>query len=219
MSTPTGNSDSGQTDPHQPQYGYNTPPNQGQHPFGQQNSAQSPYGYQAAQPAGYSYPGGMNPAQSMDKGPAPKNVEIAFWLIIAAGVLSFISSIVSSGEGQLSGLASGFGVLTIVTAAVGAGIYVLLAFFIRKGQNWARITATVLAALSLVSYVFSLVALAALQANEAFQEQLQGQDLSPGPLSTALGVLVTLLGVAGVIMTYLPGARPYFAKPPTAGRY
>ena len=39
----------------------------------------------------------------------------------------------------------------VVLAILGAGMYLLVAFFIRKGKNWARILGTVFAALSVFS--------------------------------------------------------------------
>jgi hypothetical protein len=79
----------------------------------------------------------------------------------------------------------------VVFALIGAGLYALVAFNIRKGKNWARILGTVFAALS----VFSLFPL-------------------------GLNTLVGVLGIAAIIMLYLPGAAPYFQKPqPFANPY
>ena len=71
----------------------------------------------------------------------------------------------------------------IVFAAISAGLYALVALNVRKGRNWARILGTVLAALSLLS-------------------------LFPLSLST----LAVILGVAGIVMLYLPAVAPYFKK-------
>ena len=79
----------------------------------------------------------------------------------------------------------------VVFALIGAGLYALVAFNVRKGKNWARILGTVFAALS----VFSLFPL-------------------------GLNTLVGLLGIAAIVMLYLPGAAPYFQKPqPFANPY
>ena len=71
----------------------------------------------------------------------------------------------------------------VVFAVIGAGLYALVAFNVRKGKNWARILGTVFAALS----IFSIF-----------------------PLS--LGTLAVLLGIAGIVMLYLPATSPYFSK-------
>ena len=78
----------------------------------------------------------------------------------------------------------GFLVGTIVVfAAISAGLYALVAINVRKGKNWARILGTVFAALSL----FNLF-----------------------PLS--LATLAALLGIAAIVLLYLPAASPYFQK-------
>lgn len=208
MSTPSYNPTPGQGEPDR-DAGRDTPQQPtGQDPTG--NQPQSPYGYQNPQPSGSGYPGNMGQVSMAEKGPAPKEVERAFWLIIAAGVLSFISTIISPTTTQMGGAAAGATMaLTIVFAAVVTGVYILLAVFIRKGHNWARITAAVLAGLSVASYLFGLISLSVLQGSDA----LEGQELAtPGPLATVLGVLVLLLGIAGVVMTFLKPARPYFRK-------
>ncbi|MHA7154076.1 hypothetical protein [Arthrobacter sp. TMN-50] len=177
----------------------------------------APYGYQTAQPSAYSYPGNMGQVSVTEKGAAPKEVERAFWLIIAAGVLSFISSIIGVLSIPTQGPAGGAGIaLTLVFAAVATGIYILLAIFIRKGHNWARITATVLAVLSVLSYLFGLLSLSMLEGSDL----LQGQELTtPGPLETGIGILALVLGVLGVVMTFLKPARPYFQKQIVPGQF
>ena len=191
-----------------------------QQPFAGPNPANeqpTPYGYQNAQPSGYSYPGNMSQVSVTEKGPAPKEVERAFWLIMAAGVLNFLSSVVSVMTTPVSGAGAGVATaLVLVFAAVLTGVYILLAIFIRKGHNWARITATVLAALSVLSYLFGLLSASIMEGNE----MLQGQEIvTPGPLETVLTVIVTLLGVAGVVMTFLKPARPYFQKQIVPGQF
>jgi hypothetical protein len=104
-------------------------------------------------------------------------VNIAFWLYIAAAVLSVISGIVTiisvSSTRQAiidqlkntSGLKTngvtveqladasiaGVTALSIVTLIFWAVTFVLFAIFMRRGANWARIVLTVLTVLSLVN--------------------------------------------------------------------
>ena len=188
----------------QPQYGQNPPqygqPQSGQSPYGQSPYGQSPYGQ---------YP--SEQAQAATGTGVPKLVNYSFWMIIAAGVLSILSILItiptlddpamrSTFEEQLRGSGQniafedvkGFIIGTMVVfALIGAGLYALVAFNVRKGKNWARILGTVFAALS----VFSLF---------------------PAGLNTLVG----LLGIAAIIMLYLPGAAPYFQKPqPFANPY
>jgi len=181
----------------QPQYGQSQP---GQPPYGQSPYGQSPYGQ---------YP--SEQVQATTGGGVPKLVNYSFWMIIAAGVLSILSVLIaiptlddpamrSTFEEQLRGSGQniafedvkGFIIGTMVVfALIGAGLYALVAFNVRKGKNWARILGTVFAALS----VFSLFPL-------------------------GLNTLVGLLGIAAIVMLYLPGSAPYFQKPqPFANPY
>lgn len=202
----------GQNAPQTPQYGQNapqTPPAYGQNTpqFGQnapQYGQQTPPAYgQNAPQYGQSpyaqYPSG----QPQAPGPVPQLVNTSFWLIVAAGALWVISMLVSLGtldtpavrdmfEQQMatSGAQVDFesikGVLIgtiVVFALISAGLYALVAFNVRKGKNWARILGTVFAALS----IFNII-----------------------PLS--LATLAALVGIAAIVLLYLPAASPYFQK-------
>ncbi|WP_314149708.1 hypothetical protein, partial [uncultured Leifsonia sp.] len=108
----------------------------------------------------------------------PNTVNIAFWLYIASAVLSVVSGIVtvvSAGAGRQSALDQlqrngtdlngqnaqqvvdaiiGFAVTwSIITLIFWAIVFVLFAFFLRRGANWARIVLTVLTALSLLNII------------------------------------------------------------------
>lgn len=195
----------GQQSPAAPQYGQQsqqfgqqgTPPQYGQQP-------QQPYG-QAPQQFGQS-PYAQYPSehpQGAAAGVVPKMVNNAFWMIVAAGALWLISLLVtipalddpamrSTFEEQMR--AGGADVdfesikgvivgMMVVVGLIGAGLYALVALNVRKGKNWARILGTVLAALS----IFSLL-----------------------PLS--IGTVAVLLGIAAIVMLYLPASAPYFQK-------
>ena len=186
-----------------PQYGENTPqygqnPPQapgfgGQQPYGQQPYGQSPY---AQYPSEQPQPTGSNGV--------PQLVNISFWLLIASAAIFVISMLTGltqlddpvfrqTFEQQVEGTGAGVsyedikGVIAgtlVVFAILGAGLYLLVAFFIRKGKNWARILGTVFAALS----IFGLFGV------------------------PSLGTLGTLLGIAAIVLLYLPAAAPYFQK-------
>lgn len=169
----------------------------------------SPYSYQSAQPAGYAYPSAAHMPEPA-RPPLPREVNLAFWLIIAAGVLNFISTLLGSGSAGPAGTASiGVGIALLV-GILTTGIYVLLAVFIRKGHNWARITATVLAGISLLLLLMSWLTLTALQSNPEVQAQLGGQSLQPSGFAITLNILVVLLGVAGVVLCWLKPSNAYF---------
>jgi hypothetical protein len=203
----------GQNAPQQPQYGQNPPqhgqPQYGQQPYGQPPQGPSPYGQSPYAQYPSQQPGGQGPAG------VPKLVDRAFWMIIAAGVLSLLSLLVSiptlddpimrqTFEDQLRGSGQNIpfedikpiiiGTMVVATL-IGAGLYALVAFNVRKGKNWARILGTVFAALS----IFSIAPL-------------------------GINTVVVVLGIAAIVMLYMPAASPYFQKPqpfanPYAGPY
>lgn len=125
----------------------------GPSPYGTPASGQpGQYNYPTGAASGYSYPGGGSMPQQAEKGPAPKEVMRAYYLILAAGVLYLLTAVVSTLQLDTSGMpgvgstAAGIAYLfAIVIAVVVTAVYVALAVFIRKGHNWARIVATVLA--------------------------------------------------------------------------
>jgi hypothetical protein len=135
-------------------------------------------GYQPA----YSFPGNAVPGGS---GPvaAPTQVVTAFWLYIAAAALSLVSLVVAlatsgaardtvarelTNEGveiSDSAINAVLGVtigVSIFFAVVWVVVFVLFAFFMKRGANWARIVLTVLTVLSLVN-ILSGFGLGALQ--------------------------------------------------------
>jgi hypothetical protein len=178
-----------------PQYGQN-PPQYGQNPpaqYGQQPYGQSPY---AQYPSEQPQPSGSTGV--------PQMVNISFWLLIASAAIFVISMLTGlttlddpmfrdAFETQIEGSGAGVtyedmkGVIAgtlVVFAIIGLALYLLVAFFVRKGKNWARILGTVFAALS----IFGLF----------------------GPPSFA--TIGTLLGIAAIVLLYLPASAPYFRR-------
>ncbi|MBG0738136.1 hypothetical protein IV500_01630 [Paeniglutamicibacter antarcticus] len=131
---------------------------------------------------------------------APRQVEVAFWLILAAAVIEALLVILGAfalftpaGQSTAGQMLRNAGltdesmlqpllITALVISAVSVGIYVLLAYQIRRGRNWARITGAVLAAVSLLSL------------------------LQPD-LITAVQMV---LGVVAIILVFLPSVRSYF---------
>ena len=183
-------------------YGQNPTP-YGQNPYGQPPQGQTPYGQQ---PYGMGFPippQGNFPAPQMPT-ERPKELDIAFWAIIAAGVLSLMAAvfgfdtdlirqqlattpefdaILKDTGMSLDAFLSAMHTMVVVVTVISLGIYVLLAFMIRKGSNVARIFATVFAALS----VFGLFG------------------------GTLLSILSILAGVVGVVFAWLRPASAYIA--------
>ncbi len=199
----------------QPQYGQNAPQygqqtygqgQQGQSPYGQQYG-QQPYGYQNAVPGQYGYPSGQ--PQTGAKPTRPREVVIAFWLIIAAAAMTAIEMLTELSnldgtmaavlqdpsvrealgeqggqfsDAELSQMMSGTaGVIIVITAVIAVGLYLLVAFGVKAGKNWARITGTVFAALSLF-----------------------------GLFNIWFGTLSVLLGIAAIVLLFLPASNQFF---------
>ncbi|MFJ6078724.1 hypothetical protein ACIQC0_10530 [Pseudarthrobacter sp. NPDC092419] len=179
-----------------PQYGQ---PSYGQSPYGQQRYGQSPYTqYPSEQPGG-------------GKGEVPQLVNVSFWLLIASGAIFVISLLMGLGdldnpvfrqefERQLEGSGNQVsyndikGIIAgtmVVLGIIGAALYLLVAVFVRKGKNWARILGTVLAAFSVPGLFAGLT----------------------------IGTLGTLLGIAAIVLLYLPATAPYFRRQPFANPY
>ncbi|WP_255770525.1 Yip1 family protein [Pseudarthrobacter sulfonivorans] len=174
-----------------PQYGQPTPPAYGQQPFGQSPYAQYP----------------SEKPQATGTGGIPQLVNVSFWLLIAAAAVFVIGMLMgitmlddpmmrttfedamrnSGASGttvnfdDFKGALAGF---LVVIAILGAAMYLLVAFFIRKGKNWARVLGTVFAALSVLSL---------------FQVP-------------SFGTLGTLAGIAAIVLLYLPATAPYFRR-------
>lgn len=192
--------------PQQPQYGQPQPPQYNQQ-YGQQYG-QQPYPGPYGQGAGYGYPGSPAPAR---KGPAPREVEWGFRLILASGVLFLIANVASSfglssaltaqdrqmlqdSGVDLSTLDSLLTTFSIVVSVLVFGLYLLVALFVRRGRNWARILGTVFAAFSFVNLLVSFAGYF-------------------GSLLGIVSLLSILLGIAGIVMLYLKPSSPYFQAP------
>ncbi|PPB49102.1 hypothetical protein C4K88_10340 [Arthrobacter pityocampae] len=175
---------------------------------GSAGSGQGPYSQQPQSPS-YAYPTQGAPGV-VEKGPAPKEVDRAYYLILAAGIVYLLVSIISlltTEVPDVAGAAVGVGIGLVISVII-AALYVLVAVFIRRGRNWARITATVLAALSVLGTLGTLLLVPMLAA----AAESSGQAVpETSVISLVSSVLVTLLLVVGVVFTYLKPARPYFA--------
>jgi hypothetical protein len=115
------------------------------------------------------YPAGSGPEPPMNQGPTgprPASIDMAvklIWVAVALTVLSTLLSFVflddavdaalkSDNTGTLteSGARSAVIVVTVLILAIGVGLYAMLALFIGRGKNWARIVYTVLAVIFLL---------------------------------------------------------------------
>ncbi|WP_367134603.1 hypothetical protein [Saccharothrix sp. HUAS TT1] len=142
-------------------------------------------------------------------GPAPKQLQISFWLWIAGAALLVLSSVLILTEreeaikaardaGGTQGLTEEQFVTTVtatlaVLVTIGVVLAALMAFFAfkaRAGRNWARVSLTVLGALI---FLFQMLAV------------------------SQLGLLIMLAVAAAVVTLYLPASKQYFDSVKRAG--
>lgn len=164
-------------------------------------------------PTDPSQPGGTTPAPG--PGPRPQPVDLAvklIWVMIALSVVSALVTFVSldsivdqaledagvSEDLTADTVRSGAVVGAVIGLVISVGLYALLAVFIGKGANWARITYTVLAGLGLL---FSLISFTT------------GTAMS-GPVLLMLISLVSLvLTVAVLWLLWRPESSAWFKRP------
>jgi hypothetical protein len=133
----------------------------------------------------------------------PREVTASFWLYVAGAAIVLIGGLFSLGskqavldslrnnnttgltDSQLQSAASLLIGVAVVIAIIIAGLYVLFAFKLKAGRNWARIVLTIIAALNLLSLVTN-----------------RG--------GTAVSVIGALAAVVACVLSYLPNASAYF---------
>ena len=138
--------------------------------------------------------------------PRPGTIEGAFWSFIASTVIGLVGGFLifanrdtlvdtmrdasrRAGNGltdaQIDQAVNITMIVAVVIAVIIAALYLLFAFKLRAGRNWARIVLTVITALQLLSV-------------------LAGQ-------STVLGYVAVLAAVIGVVLSFLTPSNNYIA--------
>lgn len=162
-------------------------------------------GYQSGLPSFPSAPppsddyGTQRPAQSFE---APREIMASFWCFVGAAVIVLIGGLLTTGnkqaildklrttnttnltESQLESVASTAVVIAVVVTVIIAGLYVLFAFKLRAGRNWARIVLTIVAVIDLLGLV-------------------------TGQGGVAVGYIGALAAIVGCVLSYLPNSGAY----------
>ncbi len=185
----------GEISPGVPRYGQYAPP-------GYQRPGTEPAAAEPPRPGGWSNGKKGTTDRHTARHAPPRQVEIAFRLILGAGlieamlvILGTIALVTPAGQSTARQMLLDAGIkddsvlqplliTAVVLSTAAVGIYVLIAFQIRKGRNWARITGAVLAALSLLSLVQPDVVTAAQM----------------------------LLGIIAIILVFRAPAKDYFRR-------
>jgi hypothetical protein len=105
-------------------------------------------------------------------------------------------------------------------------LYIVLAVFVGKGKQWARITTWVIAGIAVCCNGFGLAGSALLDSMLSGMGDVNGVDVAqaaeeiaallPGWLtatSTALTAVALLASIVVIILLLLPPSNPYFRKP------
>ena len=203
------------------------PSQQGGYP-GQQGGYPGPQGGYGA-PGGY--PGGAYPAPGGGYGGAlppepvrPNTVTFAFYCWLATAVVSIIGLILTltspiwdlavnaatrQGNVSLQGtsvqsLINTLKIFTVVIALVFVAVYLLFAFKMYAGRNWARIVLTVFGALTLLS--------AFTPTNRSVTVGSEVYNINTGAWA---GYVTALLALIGIVLMFLAPSNKYFAESKT----
>lgn len=165
-----------------------------------------PYGAQPFPDQPEDRGGAVTPAE------APSTIRYAVWGMFAGAALSAIGVVASLfttdqiraaaeesmaaqpdvTQGMIDTAVTISLVLAIGVGLIGVALWVWMAFANRAGKSWARIVATVLGALNILSTPFTL-----------------SQD-SATTLSTTMGLLQLVLGIAILVLLWLPASTAYY---------
>ena len=199
--------------PGQPQY-------PGDHPsrLGAATGAADPYAAAPSYPSpsypSPNYPGGAGlPAE-----PArPRTVDLAFWCWILTTVISLIGLVLtltssvwedavaagvrSSGETRIDvqSLVTVAKAILIVVFLISVAIYLLFAFKMRAGRNWARITLTVFGAFTIISSLTPATG----------SVTVNSETFSAG--SRGPGWITAVVVLAAIILMFVGESNKYFA--------
>lgn len=133
----------------------------------------------------------------------PQEIMWSFWCYVAGALILIVSGVLAAAQrqqfvtalrqnpsvknltpDQFNAAVTAAIVLQVVLAVVISALYVLFAFKIRQGRNWARIVLTVVAALALIALL-----------------------LTGG--SSVLSVIGRIAAVLGCVASYLPNSTAY----------
>ncbi|MTD56251.1 hypothetical protein [Amycolatopsis pithecellobii] len=148
------------------------------------------------------FPSGGDASPPAAKPPIPTTITVAFYCYLGSTVIGIVSALLLLGskdqivdtirrnntagltESQIQNGANLILIVSLVVALLISLIYLWLAFKLRAGRNWARITLTVLTVIQLIS-------------------------LATGRASGVVGYIALVLAVAGLVFAWLGTSNEY----------
>lgn len=135
----------------------------------------------------------------------PSEIMAAFWCYIVGAVITVVGGLLvltqrqaivdatraantsNLSDSTIQAAANVAVAIAIVLSLVFAGLYILFAFKLRVGRNWARIVLTIVAVLALLSLLLG------------------------GAGTSILRLIGDLAAIAGAVLSYLPNSNAYIA--------
>ncbi len=157
--------------------------------------------------------------------PAPRMLELARWLWIAAAVLELVRSLwqladrerlikdlhnaaPQLNQQQLDAAANNGVLITLLFAAAMIVVYAGLSTRMLQGRNWARVVLAVFGGFSVFGTLVTLLTLAVLGRAEVVR--LVGADIAP--LDIVFSVFVTLLHAGALVLMFLPDSNRFYQR-------
>ncbi|SDJ81584.1 hypothetical protein SAMN04487820_102219 [Actinopolyspora mzabensis] len=211
----------------------------GPSPYPQQGYQQQGY-QQQGYPAGPAQGGYPNPyaappvsAQEIEGPPRPNTIDIAFWIAVVVPLLATMLSAISmvlqrnymermleeiSGSSTVMSedmlrFAMMFGVVAgLIISVVLTGLWILFAFKMRAGRNWARITLTVLAGAWILNALSGMVTAAIPQTVQLPEGGSYTLEIPTAQLVTSYvqSTLTLLAMIAFIVLVYLKRSNGFF---------
>jgi hypothetical protein len=155
------------------------------------------------------YPGGPAPYGSYGQPPAPQqppqSIKIAVTLMyVGAGleILGFVLNLIASGQGSSSAGSSAFG------AAIGAGLWLWMAWANKAGKSWARIVSTVFFGIDCLLVLLVLVAVGTIvHVNSGIGAPTSGILV----VAVLAALIVWLLGLVTIVLLWRRESSAYYA--------
>ncbi|WP_139183010.1 proline-rich domain-containing protein [Actinopolyspora xinjiangensis] len=172
-------------------------------------------------------------AQEVEGPPRPNTIDIAFWIAVVIPVLFTVLSAVSlllqrsyiewvmeqisdratvvSEDLLRFGMMFGF-VFGLIISVVFTVLWVLFAFKMRAGRNWARITLTVFAGLWLFGSLGNIVTAASYRTVRLPSGESLTFEVSTAQLATSYAqyILTLLAMIAFIVLVYLKRSNAFF---------